>query len=128
MSDVALLLTIAFLSATTIFFSICLANLANNLGAQIASGVAQQGARLSAETRRVMLFHMWLPYESAGAALSTLIAIAALQVADQVSASSVRLLAHLLAFIGLAGLVTWVLSGTVCFLHYRSILRQAEAD
>ena len=124
MSDFSGLVSVSFFGAFAFVGTIYIANAANRLGGQIATGMIR-GTPIAVETRRTMLLHIWMHHEAGGVALSVFAAVAALQIADQVADPGTRLVANLFAFIAIIAAVMWLLSAAVLFFHYRSLLRRA---
>jgi uncharacterized membrane protein YiaA len=76
---------------------------------------------------------MWLPYQFTVVVLTTLVAIAMLEMANHVSGANVKLLAHLAAFMALCNSILVLTIGLNALVKYRAKLRrdkqrQAEAD
>ena len=127
MSDLIGLIAITFFGFMGCFCIFFVSKLTNDLGAQIVTGRIGDSP-ISTKTRSVMLHQMWAPYGTGAVSAAVLLAVAELRMADHVSGAGIKLVAHLIAFVGSVAAVMWLVGGTVAFLHYRSILRQAEAD
>jgi hypothetical protein len=127
MSDSSGLVAVYFLGAFAFVATIYIANAANRLGGQIATGMIQ-GTPIAVETRRTMLLHIWIHHETGGIALSVFTAVAALEIARHVAGTGTELVANLFAFIAIVAAIMWLLAAAVMFFHYRGLLRQAEAD
>lgn len=127
MSDFNGLVAVSFLGAFAFVGTIYIANAANRLGGQVATGMIQ-GAPITVETRRTMLLHIWIHHETGGIALSVFTAVAALEIAEQVTDPGTTLVANLMAFIAIVAAIMWLLAAAVMFFHYRGLLRQAETD
>ena len=127
MSDFAVLAAIAllFVMGTSMFFY--LSNKTKDVGYQILTGVVD-GVAMSVHQRMFMLYNYWVPYCGSLAASSGFLAFAQLQFAGRASDDGIRILAYLAALFGAAGAIGWLVLGASAFVHYRSILRQAEAS
>jgi len=132
MSDLTFLVAISFLVVATIHVALRVAQAANNISAEIVTGVVK-GTPVSPGVREGMLFGMWLPYEVANVMLAAFVALAFLQMADHVSGADVKLLVHMAAFLAgcMCGLV--LISASFAFFRFQAKLRrvrqhQAEAD
>jgi hypothetical protein len=75
-----------------------------------------------------MLYNYWVPYVGSLAASSGFLAFAQLQFAGQAGDDGVRILGYVATLFGAAGAIGWLVLGASAFVHYRSVLRQAEAD
>ena len=127
MSDFAVLAAIAllFVMGTSMFFY--LSNKTNDVGDQILTGVVD-GVAMSVHQRMFRLYNYWVPYCGSVASSAGLLAFAQLQFAGQARDDGIRILAYLAALFGAAGAIGVLVLGASSFVHYRSILRQAEAD
>ena len=127
MSDFAVLAAIAllFVMGTSMFFY--LSNKTKDVGYQILTGVVD-GVAMSVHQRVFMLYNYWVPYVGSVACCSGFLAFAQLQLAGQARDDGIRILAYLAALFGAAGAIGWLVLGASAFVHYRSILRQAEAS
>jgi hypothetical protein len=102
-------------------------NSANNLGAQILTGIIG-GTPISTGARRALLFQMWLPYQIGGVATAVFLGFAAARIADHVGDEGIKLLAYFLAF-GYAALALLFLSNTVFGVrNYERLLSRAERE
>ena len=126
MSDSTGLIVISFFTLSGFFLVMYIGGKANDLGAEIATGVVR-GTPVSPPVRDGMLFQMWLPYEVTAFALMVFVAFAELEMAEQVSAPGVKLLAHFAAFIAGLGSLIVLLVGPFALLQYRRAIRRAKA-
>jgi len=132
MSDLTFLVAISFLIVATVYVALLIAKAANDLSAEIVTGVVR-GIPVSRGVREGMLWGMWLPTQVAMVILTAFVALATLEMADHVSGANVKLLAHLAAFLGGTGGGLVLMSASFGFFRYRAKLRrvkqhQAEAD
>ena len=127
MSDFAVLAAIAllFVMGTSMFFY--LSNKTKDVGYQILTGVVD-GVAMSVHQRMFMLYNYWVPYCGSVASSAGLLAFAQLQFAGQARDDGIRILAYLAALFGAAGAIGVLVLGASSFVHYRAVLRQAEAD
>ena len=78
--------------------------------------------------RWVLLYSHWTSLVTSGTAVILGLAIVELVIAGHVGHADSKLVAYLFAFgLSTAGFI-WLAQGTILFLSYRSLLRQAEAD
>jgi hypothetical protein len=137
MSDLTFLVAISFLVVAVIYVVMFCGKAANALSTQIITGVVR-GTPVSVGAREGMLWGMWLPYQFTVVILTTLVAIATLEMANHVSGANVKLLAHLVAFLAGCTAILSLTLGWNALLRYRAKLRrdkqrqdkqrQAEAD
>jgi hypothetical protein len=127
MSDFAVLAAIAllFVMGTSMFFY--LSSKTKDVGYQVVTG-AVDGVAVSVHQRMFLLYNYWVPYCGSLASCSGLLAFAQLQFARQATDDGIRILAYLAALFGAAGAIGVLVLGASSFVHYRSILRQAEAE
>jgi hypothetical protein len=92
MTDSTGLIVISFFALSGFFLVVYTGGKANDLGAEIVTGVVR-GTPVSSAVREGMLFQMWLPYEATAFALMIFVAVAELEMAEQVNAPGVKLLA-----------------------------------
>ena len=123
MSDLTFLVAISFLAVAASYVMLRLSEAADASSGEIVTGIVR-GTPVSRGTREGMLFGMWLPYEFAMVALAAFVALAALEMGDHVSGASVKLLAHLVAFVsaGMCGLV--LVTASFGLFRYRAKLRR----
>jgi hypothetical protein len=126
MTDSTGLIVISFFALSGFFLIVYIAGKANDLGAEIVTGVVR-GTPVSTGVREGMLFQMWLPYETTAFALMVFVAFAELEMAGQVSAPGVKLLAHFVAFMAGVGSLIVLLVGPFALLQYRRAIRRAKA-
>jgi hypothetical protein len=132
MSDLTFLVAISFLVATTVYVVIICAKIANDVTIGIATGVVR-GTPVSVGVREGMLFGMWFPYQFATVIVTAVVALAMLEMANQVTGGNVKLLAHLAAFLAGSMSIFVLVLGLNALLRYRAKLRrdklrQATAD
>jgi hypothetical protein len=125
MSDFAGLTALSFFFLTAILGNFYIANSANDLGAQILTGVIR-GAPISVGARRALLYQMWLGYQGTAVAVDSFCALAAMQFAHQVDDSNAKLLAYLAAFIAAAGSLFFLNNGIFGVRNYGRMLRRIE--
>jgi len=119
----------ALISATSFSAYFCfqyVTNLANNAGAEVATGVIG-GVPITRTYRGLMLYQVWIGYVVGAVACLIFMAFVNLQVAAQVTDTQVRALAYLGATMGAVGSRGCVLNAMSALVHFRSVLRQAEA-
>ena len=117
-------MAVSFLGSFGFVATIYIANAANRLGGQIATGMIR-GTPITVETRKTMLLHIWIQHEAGGIALSVFTAVAVLQIAEQVTDAGTELVANLFAFIAITAATMWLLAAVVMFFHYRGLLERA---
>jgi len=118
-------IALLFVMGTSMFFY--LSNKTNDVGYQILTGVVN-GVAMSVHQRMFMLYNYWVPYVGSVAASSGLLGFAQLQFAGRADDDGIRILGYLAALFGAAGALGWLALGASAFVHYRSVIRQAEAD
>jgi len=101
--------------------------LAGDTAEQVETGV-MHGVPLSTKGRWVKLQTYWVSYVLAAISAGLLGAIVSLGIAAHTSNEHVRAISYVNAVIGAVGGFGWMGTGTVAFIHYRTILRQTEAD
>jgi len=126
MSDSTGLIVISFLGVLGFFLTLRIGKMANDVGAQIVTGVVD-GTSVSSGVRQGMLFQIWLPYEVTGVASHVFLAAAELELATQVSAPSIKLIAHFAAFLAGVGALMFLLVGVAGLFQYRALIRKAKA-
>jgi hypothetical protein len=120
---------IALISATSFSAFFCfqyVTNLANNAGAEVATGVVG-GIPITRTYRGIMLYQVWIGYVTGAVACLILMGFVNLQVAGQVTDTQVKALAYLGAAMGAVGSLGVLLNSISALVHFRSLLRQAEA-
>ena len=127
MSDFTSLAVIAFFGMTAFLINYYIANSANELGAQILTGVIE-GTPISTGARRALLFQMWLGYQTVAVAMNFFVALAAMGFADHVDDSDVKLLAHSAAFFGAIGSLFFLNNGIFGLRNYSRMLRRIEEN
>jgi acyl-coenzyme A synthetase/AMP-(fatty) acid ligase len=126
MSDLTTLIAMTFLVAVATFLYYYIHEKVNRIGDQILTGLVQ-GTPVSMRARQAMLFQMWAPYQTGAISVAVFFAFAALEIADHVGDTEVKMLAYFATFIFAIGAVmtlTNLLSG---FFQYRSLLHHAES-
>jgi len=131
MSDSTGLITIPFLILALAYVIWFWGKAANDLSTEIVTGVVR-GTPVSVGVREGMLYGMWLPYQFAIVILTALVALAMLEMANQVSGANVKLLARLAAFLAGGYAILVLTLGLNALPRYRAKLRrdklhQAEA-
>ena len=127
MSDLSGLLAITALGLSGGFFVFYFSRMTNELADQIVTGFIGDHP-IPAKQRWIMLYSRWVSYVTGGVVVVSSVALALLIIADHVVHADSKLLAYLFAFFLSIGAVMWLVQGTVQFISYRSLLRQAEAD
>ena len=131
MSDSTGLITIPFLILALAYVIWFWGKAANDLSTEIVTGVVR-GTPVSVGVREGMLYGMWLPYQFGIVILTALVALAMLEMANQVSGANVKLLARLAAFLAGGYAILVLTLGLNALPRYRAKLRrdklhQAEA-
>lgn len=127
MSDLSGLLAITALGLSGGFFIFYFSKMTNELADQIVTGFI--GDHPIPPTQRWLKFYSsWVSFVTGGVVVVFSVAFAVLIIADHVGHADSKLLAYLFAFLLSIGAVMWLVHGTVQFISYRSLLRQAEAD
>ena len=132
MSNLTFLVAISFLVVATVLGVLTIGKAANDLSTEIVTGVVR-GTPVSVGVREGMLFGMWLPYQFAVVVLTAFVAIAMLEMANQVTGANVKLLPHLAAFLAGSTSIFSLAIGLNALLRYHAKLRrdkqrQAKAD
>jgi hypothetical protein len=104
-----------------------ISKLANDVGAQIETGVLQ-GIPTSIEYRRMMLYAIWVGYGLGAVTCGIFAAILNIRIAACVDDADIRAAAYVAAVIGGVGALAYTANGVLALIHYRSTLRQAEAN
>jgi len=103
------------------------AKMAADLCQEIVSGVSQ-GQPMSIKWRWLMLLHYYVPYAMAAVVCAVGIAAVNVTIAQYAPDGGVKSLAYLFAILSGTSAVGWLLGGTVHFIYFRSLLREAEAN
>ncbi len=127
MSNFTQILAISGLGLSGAFFIFYFSRMTNELADQIVTGFIRDHP-ITATHRWLMLYTRWVSYVIGGVTPVLFLAFGELVIADHVGHVDSKLLAYLLAFLLSMGAVIWLVQGTVQFISYRSVLRQAEAD
>jgi hypothetical protein len=101
--------------------------LANDAGAEVATGVIH-GVPISRVYGGIMLYQVWIGYVVAAVSCGILAAILNTQIAAFVVEHNLRAVAYLIAAVFGVASLSWVLNAVSSLIHFRSLLRQAEAD
>ena len=123
MSDSTGLITIPFLILALAYVIWFWGKAANDLSTEIVTGVVR-GTPVSVGVREGMLYGMWLPYQFAIVILTALVALAMLEMANQVSGANVKLLARLAAFLAGGYAILVLTLGLNALPRYRAKLRR----
>jgi hypothetical protein len=123
MSDLNGLVAITFLTLMFALSGLWITRMAHDLAIQVITGVAQ-GIPLSPRTRQGIMLHMWLPTEVGAVAVFAFGAFGFLEMANHVSGSGVRLLAHLAAFLMAWGSAFVFVSALFALFRYRAKIRR----
>jgi len=127
MSDFAVLAAIALLFVLGTFLFFYLANRTNDVGDQILNGVVD-GVAVSVHHRMFRLYNYWLSYNGSVVSCMGFLAFVQIQLAGLAGDDGVRILGYLAALFAAAAGVGQLVLGASAFNHYRSVLREAEAD
>ena len=127
MSDLTGLAAISALGLAGVFVFMVITKMTNDLGDQIVTGFIRDHP-ISIELRWLMLYSRWIAYAMTAVALPFFLALGAAMMADHVGHADSKLLAYLAAFCLSIASCTWLILGSVHFMSYRRLLRQAEAD
>jgi len=126
MSDSTGLIVISFFTMSSAFIAMYMGGKANDLSTQIATGVVR-GTPVSPGVREGMLFQQWIPYVVTTAAILVFAAFAELEMAEQVSAPNVKLLAQFAAFVAGGTALINLLVAPIVLFQYRAAIRRARA-
>jgi hypothetical protein len=127
MSDFTGLAVISFLFVMGLFCFFYVTRLANDLAAQIVTGVAD-GNPIPIRQRWLLLYQAWLPHAAGAAGSAIILAAAQVELAEHVGDAEVKRIAYMAAFVGAIGALAWAVNGVSMFLYYRSVLRAAHPD
>jgi len=119
---------IALVVATFFVALLCImyiSKMANDVGAEILAGVVR-GNPVSTKSRWLMLYQIYVSYVLAAMTCGAVLSLASLRIADHVDDADIKRLAYGAAMLGALASISWLLNGLSWFLHYRSVLRQAE--
>jgi hypothetical protein len=125
MSDFAVLSVISLVGLIGFFLNFYIARLGNEVGDRIAIGIAD-GNPIPIQHRWIMLYNQWTGYAVGAVAMGAFLAFALGQMAAHVDSGAVKMLAYLGAFLSGVAALSWLLQGFSSFLHYRSLMREAE--
>jgi hypothetical protein len=109
------------------FFLIYASNTINKRADMIVVGVVE-GVPVSTKHRYLMLYHVYLSQVGGVIAISIVIAVGCLRIADSVTNSDVTMLAYLVAGLGAFAAVNWLFLGTSYFIHCAQVLRDDRRD
>jgi hypothetical protein len=101
--------------------------LAGDISGQVETGVIH-GAPFSTKGRWVMLYSYWVGYGLAAIAAGLLTALVSVGIAAHTTDEHVRTISYVNAVVGTVGAFGWIGNAIPQFIHYRSVIRQAEAD
>ena len=132
MSDLTILIAMAFLLVMTAFLYFYVFEKIDRIGAQVLTGVLE-GTPISTGAREAILVQMWVPRLTGLTCVGAFLAFTSLEIAGHVHDTDVRLLVHFTTFVFAAitvGALAHIVAG---FPQYRTVLRrakqrQAEAD
>jgi hypothetical protein len=127
MSDLVGASLVFFLGTMGFFCFFYISKMTSDIGEKILTGI-REGNAIPTSTRWYLLHTQYAPYASGAVSAGVFLALAQLQMAKHVEDPGVEFLAHMAAFIAAVGGTAWLVNGAAEFFHYRSVLRQAEAD
>ena len=123
-SSVAIALVIAnILPIFFLFFYIL--KMANDVAIDIETGVAR-GVPISTRYRGILLYSTWAGYVTGAMGIGLLGVVVNVQIAGQVADEGVKAMANVAAVFGGVAAIAVLLNGVSEFIHYRSVLRQAQ--
>lgn len=99
----------------------------NRTAEQIETGVVRSGS-VSIKFRRIMLESTWTAYATGATAVAAFGAIFNVKVAGCTSEGSIQTVAYIAAWICGVAAVGTLASNIPEFIHYRSVLRESDAD
>lgn len=126
MSDSTGLIAISFLGVMGGWLIMSAGRTANEYGLKICTGVVD-GTPVPTVQRWLILYNMWVPYQSGGFMMTIFIGVAQLVMASLVGNENVKLLGYLATIMAFVISLFWALTGIAIFMNYRSVLREAEA-
>jgi len=127
MSDstaIALIIASFFPGAFVIFYS---SKMTNDVGIEILTGVIR-GIPISIKARWLILHQTWVGYVLGMVGCGVMIAVLNVQIAAHATDAGIQTVAYMTAFFGAFAAIAWVIGAVSGFIHFRSVLRQAEAD
>jgi len=98
-----------------------------DVGNEIVTGVIR-GSPVSTKHRWLMLYQTWIGYVICIVACGVVVATVNAWIAANVTEADAETIAYMVAFLGAFAAIAWSLAGISKFVHFRSVLRQAEAD
>ena len=101
--------------------------LAGDIAAEVETGV-RDGVPFSVKGRWVVLYSSWVGYVLAAIAAGLLGALVSIGIATHTTDEQVKAISYVNAVVGAVAAFGWMGNGIAEFMHYRSVLRQAEAD
>jgi hypothetical protein len=101
--------------------------LAGDTAGVVETGVLH-GIPLSAKGRWVLLYSSWVGYVLIAICAALLAALVSVGIAAHTADKYVRVASYVHAVIATVGAFAWMADGVSEFIHYRSVVRQAEAD
>ena len=121
---------IALITANFALLFFCyhyIAKLTNDVATEVETGVIQ-GIPISLKYRRIRLYQVWSGYALGAVTCAIFLTVVSMHVAGSVDDAGVKAVAHVAAAVGVVGALGFASNGLLEFFHYRSTLRQAEAD
>jgi hypothetical protein len=109
------------------FFLTYASNTINKRADMIIVGVVE-GVPVSTKHRYLMLYHIYLSQLGGVIAVSIVIAVGCLQIADSVTNSDVTMLAYLVAGLGAFAAVYGLVLGTSYFIYCLQLLRETKRE
>ena len=104
-----------------------ISKLANDVAAEIETGVLR-GIPISTKYRRIMLYNHWVGYGLGAVTCGIFAAILNIRIAAYVDDGDIKAVAYVAAVMAGVGALGWAANAVSELIHYRSVLRQAEAD
>jgi hypothetical protein len=102
-----------------------ISKMTNDVGIEVSTGV-MQGIPVSIKARWIILHQTWVGYVLGIVAVGVMVTAVNVQIAAHAPDAAIRTVAYLTAFFGAAAAFVWVLAAISGFIHFRSVLRQAE--
>ena len=127
MSTAASIALILATSTSSLFILMYTTRLANDAGAEVATGVIR-GVPISRVYRGILLYQVWIGYVVAAVSTGILAAILNTQIAAFVVEQNLKAVAYLIAVVFGVASLSWVLNAISSLIHFRSLMRQTEAD
>ena len=121
---ITLIIASFFPGAFVIFY---ISKMTNDVGNEIFTGVIR-GIPISIKARWIILHQTWVGYVLGIVGVGVMIAAVNVQIAAHAPDAAIQTVAYLTAFFGAVAAFVWVLAAISGFIHYRSVLREAETD